>query len=714
MAKHLFALLLLMTGVAAGNPKQSAAVETVLQMLSEVGKKVTAEGEEEAETFRKLERFCKDTEEETSASIAEATEKMELMSGEISKLEASNAQLEADITQGKEEITEITADLKEKVDVRAKAASEYRTSSRDISAAVTGIDKAIDEMKAKKSASFLQKPSFKKAIGEMKAKKVASFLQQPSFKETVQNAALLAESLGLKTNGSLDLDDADTSYDGIVDMLEELQTQFRKNRDDSDVAAAKAVSSFQLEKQSLEVSLKNKKTSLATKHNEFAQNQKTIAVSKEELAESNSTRTQDSAYLAETNASCSEKKQIHEQHVSMRAEELAALSQATDIMKETTSSSSSSNGQSLLMEVAAETSQNQGLLLAAEAEASAIEREEKRSTQPALGFLQRQEVHRPRRHEGQLATDDGYSQERQTLVSILSSTAGRLHSQQLASLAQKAKTSPEFGPIKEMIQNMIAKLQKQMAESQTQKGYCDKETGAAELTRDEASRRITELNSELSSTQARKDSLEQELKELDATVSALDKKKDELVEIRAEEAKQTTETISEAKEALEGVQQAKQVITDFYSSASQKTALLQKPDQAYKGDQGSSKGIIGILEVIESDFQRSISDSKSSEDDAVKEQKKLLNDMAVTKAEKLKAIDVKSKFKDDAELKLTSGTSDLKAETSRLESALLELKMLEEKCGIGATYADRKAKRDEEMKALEEAISSLDGFATLR
>merc|ERR1719197_1939666 len=118
-----------------------------------------------------------------------------------------------------------------------------------------------------------------------------------------------------------------------------------------------------------------------------------------------------------------------------------------------------------------------------------------------------------------------------------------------------------------MISGLITKLQKQMAEDQDNKAECDKNIGAANLARDDASTAITELNSELASTEARLDGLVEDMQELNASLKALETKKTELTKIRAEEAKEAAETIAESKTALAGVKQAKQVIADFYSKA---------------------------------------------------------------------------------------------------------------------------------------------------
>eukprot|EP00930_Biecheleria_cincta_P033234 TRINITY_DN2300_c0_g1_i2.p1 TRINITY_DN2300_c0_g1~~TRINITY_DN2300_c0_g1_i2.p1 ORF type:complete len:709 (+),score=244.14 TRINITY_DN2300_c0_g1_i2:68-2194(+) len=708
MGKFGFGLSLLVGVATAADPKKSAAVDMVLKMLSDVGAKVEAEGEEEAKTFLKFDRFCNDTVEETTASITEGNNKIASVNAQITSLTASNQETTAGIAELNKDIATLKTAIKDLAAERAEEAATYASGDKDLSNAIYGIDHSISELKAKQSTSFLQKKSFKK---------------------TVQAAVFLAESLGLKTGmGSPDATD-DTSYEGIVSMLEELQTKFRASKESADLAEAKAVTAFKLASQAQTNQLKNKQDALAQSEADLAQRTKEIAVANQDLAETKTAKKEDDDYLAETTASCTKKRAIHAQHESARADELAALSQAKTIMEEAMASPSASAAPSskvaaapspqvaaapskvadmlLLAEVAAGSAADQDLLRAADAEASAIEQEEK-ATRPSLGFLQmpEQRQQQPRRHVQ-------VSAEREALVSLLSRTAQRLHSQQLAALATKAESDP-FAEIKTLISGLITKLQSQMAESQSKKAFCDKEIGAAELARDDASKAIKQLNTELASAQARRDSLAEDVQELDAAVAALDTKKKELVQIRAEEAKEAEETISESAAAVKGVKQAKQVIADFYSQASKATALLQKPDEAYKGNQGASKGIIGTLEVIESDFERTISDTKASDATATTEHQRTLNDMAVSKAEKLKSKELKTNFGLEANQTIADGTSNLQGETSKLKSALLQLKMLEEKCGVGDTHEARKAARAQEMQALEEAISAIDGMNSVR
>ena len=80
--------------------------------------------------------------------------------------------------------------------------------------------------------------------------------------------------------------------------------------------------------------------------------------------------------------------------------------------------------------------------------------------------------------------------------------------------------------------------------------------------------------------------------------------------IRAEEKATNEQTIKDAVEAQTAVAQALTVLKEFYEKAAEATALLQgkqKPeifDEPYTGMQSESGGVLGMLEVIASDFAR--------------------------------------------------------------------------------------------------------------
>merc|ERR1719517_173810 len=94
----------------------------------------------------------------------------------------------------------------------------------------------------------------------------------------------------------------------------------------------------------------------------------------------------------------------------------------------------------------------------------------------------------------------------------------------------------------------------------------------------------------------------------------------EATTIRQEEKATNEETIRDSQEAQTAVSQAITVLKEFYAKAGDATALLQQQpaapeifDSPYKGMQSENGGVVGMLEVIESDFARLEADTKAAE-----------------------------------------------------------------------------------------------------
>merc|ERR1712160_61398 len=94
--------------------------------------------------------------------------------------------------------------------------------------------------------------------------------------------------------------------------------------------------------------------------------------------------------------------------------------------------------------------------------------------------------------------------------------------------------------------------------------------------------------------------------------------------IRQDEKATNEETIKDSAEAQTAVAQALTVLKEFYAKAGDATALLQQPapeifDAPYKGMQSENGGVVGMLEVIESDFARLEAETRAAEATAQKE-----------------------------------------------------------------------------------------------
>merc|ERR1719248_294696 len=111
--------------------------------------------------------------------------------------------------------------------------------------------------------------------------------------------------------------------------------------------------------------------------------------------------------------------------------------------------------------------------------------------------------------------------------------------------------------------------------------------------------------------------------------------------IRQEEKAKNTETLGDAKEAQAAVEKAVTILKEFYAKAAEATAFVQDPrerpvkppifDEAYTGMQAENGGVIGMLEVIASDFVRLETETAAAEASAAKAYE---NFMAESKADK--------------------------------------------------------------------------------
>ena len=129
-------------------------------------------------------------------------------------------------------------------------------------------------------------------------------------------------------------------------------------------------------------------------------------------------------------------------------------------------------------------------------------------------------------------------------------------------------------------------------------------------------------------------------------------------------------------EAQTAVAQALTVLKEFYEKAAEATALLQgkqKPeifDEPYTGMQSENGGVVGMLEVIQSDFARLETDTKAAEAEAQKAFDEFTSESAVNRAANAKDVEHKTTKKTNQEAALTAKKADLEGTQKELDAAL--------------------------------------------
>merc|ERR1719324_645557 len=264
-----------------------------------------------------------------------------------------------------------------------------------------------------------------------------------------------------------------------------------------------------------------------------------------------------------------------------------------------------------------------------------------------------------------------------------------------------------------MIKDLIARLQAEAAEEAEHKGWCDTELATNEATRKEKTEAAEMLHAEIDELEATIAKMTEDITDLQQAIAELDAAVKKATAIRQAEKAKNTETISDAKEAQEAVSQAMTILKEFYAKAGEATALLQQPevfDSPYKGMQSESGGVIGMLEVIQSDFARLEAETTAAEDSAQKEYDQFMADSEADKAQKERDIERLVKKKQDASQMLEEKKKDLLGTTKELDAALEYYDKLKPDCiDSGISYEERVARRKEEIESLQEALRILNG-----
>merc|ERR1719217_1223890 len=272
-------------------------------------------------------------------------------------------------------------------------------------------------------------------------------------------------------------------------------------------------------------------------------------------------------------------------------------------------------------------------------------------------------------------------------------------------LAARCEKDP-FKKVKKLIQDLITRLMEEAAAEASHKGWCDKELATNGHTRKEKTDAVDTLNSEIDELTASNAKLTEEITQLSNEVADLDTAVAEATKMREEEKAKNAATIKDAQEAQTAVASALTVLKEFYAKAAKATALAQQPeifDKPYKGMSGMTGGVVGMLEVIESDFARLQAETLASEAKAQKEYEEFMHDSEVDKASMTRDMEHKTTKKQNQETALPEKQKDLEGTQKELDAALRYYDKLKPSCvNADVSYEDGVAQRKEEIQSLQE------------
>merc|ERR1719253_2563421 len=219
------------------------------------------------------------------------------------------------------------------------------------------------------------------------------------------------------------------------------------------------------------------------------------ADAKGDLQDTTTTRDDDSKYLSDLTATCEQKSAAFAERQQLRADEIAAVEKAIEIL---------SSG----------------------AVSGASEKHLPQLIQVKTAFAQfRAEAQNP----NQLR-----------VAAYLKEQATRINSRVLSALAMRVSDDP-FKKVKKMIKDLIVKLMEEANEEAEHKGWCDTELSTNEQTRKEKTEGVETLHAEIDQLQASIAKLTEDISQLTKSVAELDAAMAKATKLRQEEKATNTE-----------------------------------------------------------------------------------------------------------------------------------------------------------------------------
>jgi len=642
---------------------QVSPVQKVIQLLDELKGKVESDLSAEEKLMEEYTSWCDEEANTKEDAITSSKRTIDDLGATIEDCKASVVTLTSSIDELTTKISTSEKELADATGLRDKEHEVFLGSEKELVDTVDGLDRAIAVLK--KNLSLLQSGNYANILGTVASslKKVVEASWVNSHQKSVLTSLLQAndgdEDLSLQPQATTSSYDGHS--DGILDTLADMQSKAEESLSSTRKDEMEAAHAFALLKQGLEDEIKvaKKQLSEATQTRSTTEEEQHSASSS--LSETEETLAADTKYLEELKQSCSSKAAEWAARQKQAGEETAAIEKAKEVLSE---------GVKVLLQTSM----------------------------------------RVQTRKMEAAGDDSRSQ----VVGILRRISKNAKSYALMQLVASAQSDP-FGKIRGLIEEMIAKLTKEAAEEADQKSFCDEEMSESKAKQADLSGKLDKTTARIAKAEADKAKLTEEVKMLEEEISEIDAGQAEATKVRQAEHEEYLKASSDFKDSAAAVAKAIDVLSEYYNSAAfVQVASKQAPELGgAKSDVGST--IVSILEVAESDFTSMLAETEADESSAATAYEKLTKENTVTKA--TKQADVKGKVSQEKQLEVALGNyAENKATTGdELDAVLMYLDKLKPQCESKVmSYAERKAKREQEIEGLKEALEILSAEALLQ
>eukprot|EP00933_Yihiella_yeosuensis_P026091 TRINITY_DN2024_c0_g2_i1.p1 TRINITY_DN2024_c0_g2~~TRINITY_DN2024_c0_g2_i1.p1 ORF type:complete len:726 (-),score=216.41 TRINITY_DN2024_c0_g2_i1:117-2294(-) len=709
--------ILVVSGAAALTQNSEVTpTEKVIKLLTDLKDEVTAEGTKEKETYDKFAKFCTDTDESKNEAIKTGKTSIQDLQATIVEKEGELDTTNAEVATEKQKKETLSTEKKDNNKRCTKAELAWGKQEADLTAAVNGLTKAVAKLKAGKEtadASFLQTEHVNSISNSLQIADALGLIQESDHRAVT---AFLQGDPWLKEKGAeYNKKDYKFQSNGIVSTLEELLEQFTKEKDDATKAWEKTDKDCQDLDKAKADAIKTAEDAIKSGISDSDDLVALIAKTKETLRTTKITLKDDQEYLAILTKDCADRKADNDQRVANREAEIEAIETAVGVLNDKVKAADEKS---------------------AHKKAELIVESSKVVQVPS--FLQQNLIQKAKvlnKNQAQRRQLQRDLELKDEIADRLEQAGRSLDSERISFLALQLKQSadPDLSQgnpliaVRQMIGNLLSALRDEATKEATQKGSCDARLNKANFEKAHRYSQMNTLNKEIRGLEVKRVTTLEEISVLTDEIKKLTDDLADATKLREDESKENVAVIKEAKDGKVAVKEAMEALDAFYNKA-QKAAdrhdkkmaksFIQVEDEqtppastsgSYAGKQGAAVGILGMMEVIMGDFAKCI--EKTTKDEA-----KATAEFREFKSASKQDIGAKTATKDLADGTLKSVVAnmgqrkvDIKRAVSLLDDSLKVLEGLKAECVDNQpSYAERKAKRDNELKQLKAALCLLD------
>jgi chromosome segregation ATPase len=635
-------------------------IQKVMQMISDLQGKIIGEGNDAQKVYDEFSEFCEDRSKELGFEIKSGKAQVKDLEAAIEKEKATASSLNAKIEELASGIATDEADLKAATEIREKENKAFVAEEKELIDVIDTLQRAIGILEkelAKGGASMMQMQSAQNVAQAMAVMVQATSL---SSADAGKLTALLQNSQQSEDSSEELGAPAAAVYKGasggIVETMQDLYEKAEAQLDEARKTETKSLQAYQMLAQSLKDEIKYATKDMDKAKKDLGTSNEAQATAEGDLAVTTKDLDEDVKALATLHQDCMTGAEDFEEETKSRGEELKALATAKKVIAEATAG-------------------------AAEQSYSFVQT--RMSSSADLANFEAVRVVR----------DLAQKQKSTALAQLAARMAAAMHS----------NSGDVFAKVKGLISDMIEKLLAEAQEDATEKAFCDKEMSETEAKQTDKEDAIEKLSTAIDSMSAKSAKLKEEVATLQKELSALARAQAEMDKLRAEEKAAFDKNSAEMEKGIKGVQLALKVLNDYYAK-----------DSAHGSAEGAGSGIIGLLEVCESDFSKGLAEMTATEETAVKEYETTSKENEITKATKEQDAKYKTKEAKGLDKETAEATADRSGVQEELDAVNEYYAGIKERCIAKAeTYEERVKRRTAEIAGLKEALQILEGEAVL-